>query len=371
MDSRYETEDDLKKAVATELRSRGLSSPSDGEWRFIRLWLWEPDYEQSDVIDVVGMLLELRQYVDHPSKRSSVKRPRQRHLTHLYPEAEQNRAEEASRERANRPRVVNPIADFRREVWGSDKPPFDDFAAAVGWLTWNSIPPPLGPLGIRLPSSGVRLEYADSIFGVTSTVVSEDSSLGRLKALSDHLGEVLGCFPSQAVGLVLAGQIPIVWPVTAEFSTGLGPISLHVNYPWVSPGTVQRVYARFNEMRQRLVTESLHRGKETAALVRSLRPRSAALLRFDSATPGLSWSQKHKAWNQQHPDWKYRSDSSMQASLSQLCKRKEKPDKRLARLVDGFRGSEWEQKGYIRIANDFPSSPPIPFPFDITLLRPP
>ena len=334
-------------------------------------------YDGADAEEIVGELIQLRQAKGHPPKRSPVKRIRRRQFGRLYSEEEQGRAEEASREQANRPEVAKLVEDFRRGGWESDEPPFDDDSAAKRWLA--PIPPTFAitaPFVVPLRPPYTQIEYVNPSSGITSIGVSQDSAHGRLQDTSDRLCQTLGCFPSQAVSFVLTGQVPVVWPVTAEFPTGPGSITLHVNYPWVSPRTVQRVYEQVEEMRRHLVAASLtaeQRREQVAAVTDKLHPRVIALVRFVSSTPGLPWPQRHKAWNRQHPEWKYESTSSMQVSLSQAHGRLEKAGVRLARLLASFRSREWEQKGYIRITRppvSVPSPADVSALFDISKSRP-
>lgn len=378
MDSRYESEGEFRKAVVEELRRQGLRHLEAREWEQVRPGSldWQMPQGREDVDDVVASLEKIRPPERRPSKRVPKARPRRRRETYLYGSDEHSRADEASRESANRPEVVKPIEDFRRDVWESDEPPFDDSSVATRWLA--SIPSPFAtPVSFGVPQLPpyTQLEYVTPHLGVTSIVVSQDSAQGRLKDIADRLCETLGCFPAQAVSFVLTGQTPVVWPVTADFPIGPGSITLHVNHPWVSRETVQRVYGLIEEMRRHLVAASLtaeQRRQQVAAATDKLHPRVVALVRFVSVTRGLPWPQKYKVWNQRHPEWKYESASSMQVSLTQAHGRLEKTGVRLARLLATFTSREWEEKGYIRITR-----PPLSFPspadvlaFDATKPRP-
>lgn len=332
---KYESRAELREALAAYCLKQRIRTPSDSDWQEVEPE-HPPDYGEADVNEVYDELCSFRE--EERLRRLRAKGGRLG-LGQLYGEEEERVAVETSHKQAKADYVVREVEGFRAEVWGRTEPPFPTDDEMESWMRRQS--PLMGPVftGVRLeiPSPGPFRFFSDTRY------VEPDSVMGSLKRLADRLSHELGCFPSQAMRLVLTGEIPIVMPVTAEL--GQGGIGLQVNYLWVDSKTVRRVYRAVKELLPALTWGSGGRGEK---VMKGVSLKISELLRFDDEV-SLPWPKKWQLWKERYPDWLYRTPESMQSSLSNANRRFKTRGVKPSGVTRMMKLAEWERKGYVRV----------------------
>ena len=345
---KYESRAELRGALAAYCLKQRIRTASDSEWQEVDPE-HPPIYGEADVNEVYNDLSSFRE--DERLRRLRAKGGRLR-LGQLYDEDEERVAVETSHERAKVDYVVRSVKEFRTEAWGEPEPPFPTDEEMASWMRRPSLltEPIFTGIRVEIPSSGPFSFFGDTRY------VEPDSVLGSLKLLADRLSRELGCFPSQAMRLVLTGEIPIVMPVTAEL--GKGGIGLQVNYLWVDSKTVRRVYQAVKELLPALAWGSGGRGEK---VMKGVSLKISQLLRFDDEV-SLPWLKKWQLWNERYPAWPYGTPESMASSLSNANRRFKTRGVKPPGVTRMMKLAEWERRGYVRV---HPTPVKLPSPADV------
>lgn len=232
----------------------------------------------------------------------------QRRREPLYTDAEIERAEGESRNRATKHLDYVEAIRGSRKIFGNTVLPFASHRAVADWIA-HRLRRGDGSRHDDLVKLWLHFVGPGPPDGAWSNChVRPDSSLGTLQRSIATLAVWLNCEEAPAADYILTGEVPIVMPITAWVSD---TIKIGISYPWVRPDSLRKFYAWARVVRGTIPGLPLDTGVRTQALVD-----------FVKRTEGQEQSQRFAMWNKAHPEWLYASVDSFRAAVSSAQRRK-------------------------------------------------
>lgn len=324
----YENEEEVRHAVEDKL---GFDLPPSKWDQAYDCESYHPPCSQEDIDELCLKIKNSLSKKEEPTDRNpwdDVKRRAEIHLAHKFSDE---------------------VEKFRKEVFGSDKPPFENLDEIDQWIKENKPTPhkeDYEPVNMRkvedliaklqtefnkAPGKRVISSRFENKFlywrkGVRqySTITLENTDLEEMRQLSEKISNYIGCKQSNATSYVLTGELPYILPMELRFhhhgdKLYLKSATLTIKTPSVRQEDINKALEKIRSLWD---TESqIHLSEHDKHLVE---------LRL--STDNINWKKRYKIWMQEYPeDWEQRNirsvDSFRKATNRALAKFDErKPD---------------------------------------------